>query len=102
MKKNLVKLMMVFIIVGGAAFSASSQIYVKVRPSHNRVIRTERPSRTHVWIGEEWNAEGTNYKYNGSHWASPPNQGDRWRKGYWHHDRNHGHQWVSGSWKSRR
>jgi hypothetical protein len=99
MKNQLVKLMMVSIIVFGASLFASAQVYVKVRPVAPVVVMSARPSPAHIWIGEEWNEEGGNYKYSGGHWDTPPHPGDRWNPGRWNHDKEHGDHWTRGSWK---
>ena len=99
MKKSLVKLMLLAVISFGAFWSASAQIYVNVRPVVPVVVRTERPSAAHIWIGEEWNEEGGSYRYSGGHWEAPPHPGYRWNQGHWNHDKNHGDHWVRGSWQ---
>jgi hypothetical protein len=101
MKKKLVKLLLFSIIFFSASFSASAQIYVKIRPVVPIVVRTERPSPVHVWIDEEWNEEGDHYKYAGGHWDTPPHDGDKWNSGHWNHHNEHGDQWVRGSWKGK-
>ena len=58
MKKTLVKLMLLSIIFFGTYYSASAQIYIKVRPVALVVVQTARPGPTHVWIGEERNEDG--------------------------------------------
>jgi len=90
--------MLFTIIFFSASFSASAQIYVKVRPVIPIVVRTERPSPVHVWIDEEWVEEGGNYRYSGGHWEAPPRPGERWYPGHWNHHRQYGHQWIHGRW----
>ncbi len=99
MKKTFVKFMLFSALFLGAYWSASAQIYVRVRPIAPVIVRTERPSSAHVWIGEEWNSDGGSYRYSGGHWDAPPHQGDRWGRGHWSHDREHGNHWVNGSWR---
>ena len=98
MKKSLFKLTLFAALFFGASGIASAQIYVKVRPVVPIVVRTERPSAAHIWIGEEWNENGDGYRYNGGHWDVPPHPGDRWYRGHWNYDHEHGHHWVAGSW----
>jgi hypothetical protein len=99
MKKKLFKLMLSLIIFAGVSLSASSQIYVKIRPAAPVIVQSERPSSSHVWIGEEWNEEGGQYVYVGGHWATPPHPGNRYYKGHWNHSRRHGEQWIHGGWR---
>jgi hypothetical protein len=100
--KKLAKLLLFSVILFIASLSASAQIYVKIRPVIPVVVRPERPSRAHVWIGEEWNEEGGNYRYAGGYWGIPPHPGDRWYPGHWNHHKEHGDQWVRGGWKGKR
>lgn len=103
MKKTSIKLMLFSIIFFGAFWSASAQVYIKVRPVAPVVVQTARPGPTHVWIGEEWNEDGHGgYRYGGGHWEAPPHPGDRWNAGHWNHDRDHGDNWVRGSWSGKR
>ena len=81
----------------GAHWSASAQVYVHVRPIAPVVVQTTRPGPTHVWIGEEWDENGTGYRYSGGHWAVPPHPGDTYRQGHWNHD-SHGDHWERGGW----
>jgi hypothetical protein len=91
--------MLFSVIFFGAYWSASAQVYIKVRPIVPVVVQTERPGPAHVWIGEEWNEDGHGgYRYGGGHWEAPPHPGDRWNQGHWNHDRDHGDNWVRGSW----
>ncbi len=99
MKTTSVKLLLFSVILFGVSLSASAQIYVKVRPVMPIVVQTERPSAAHVWIGEEWNEEGGNYRYSGGYWGNPPHPGERWYPGHWNHHRTHGDQWIRGGWR---
>jgi len=72
MKKTLFKIMLLSVISFGAYFTSSAQIYVTVRPVAPVIVQTVRPSPAHVWIGEEWDENGHEYKYSGGHWATPP------------------------------
>ena len=98
MKKKLAQLMLFSIIFIGVSFSASAQIYIKIRPVAPIVVRTEQHSPRHVWIDEEWVEEGGNYRYSGGHWETPPHHGDRWYPGHWNHHKEHGDQWIHGRW----
>jgi hypothetical protein len=98
MKKKSIKLLLLFIVLFTVSFSASSQVYVKIRPVVPIVVRPAQPSRDQVWINEEWEPNGGEYRYVGGHWASPPHQGYRRRSGHWQHSR-HGEMWVQGGWR---
>jgi hypothetical protein len=99
-KKHLGMFAVVAILVLGASFSSSAQIYVHVRPVAPVVVRTERPSPRHVWIGEEWEVRNGAYVHTGGHWAEPPHPGWIWVAGHWAHD-GRGHMWKPGHWRHR-
>jgi len=101
MKKNFVKLMFLLGIIFTMSASASAQIYVKIRPHFQTVVRTPPPSRNHVWIDEDWRSSGRNYRNNGGRWANPPHRGDTWNSGRWQHS-NRGDIWIKGSWRRHR
>lgn len=101
MKKNLIKWLFVIVALFGASFSASAQIYVKIRPAAPVIVRTAQPSPNHVWIEEEWEPNGSSYKYSGGHWEAPPHPGYRWRQGHWRRNGRHGEKWIHGGWRRR-
>ena len=104
MKRHLSKLVMLIFIAGalitGSSTTASAQIYVHVRPTAPVVVRTERPSPRHVWIGEEWEARNGTYVHTGGRWAEPPHPGYVWVTGHWSHT-DRGHVWRPGHWRRR-
>lgn len=71
MKKKLIKLSFLFAILFTVSFSASSQIYVTIRPPVPVIVRPPQPSRVHVWVNEEWEPSGSSYRYSGGHWVPP-------------------------------
>ena len=98
MKKNQIRLLLLFIFIISGSYSASAQIIVGVRPPPPIIVRPPRPSRAHVWINEDWEPKGKEYKYAAGHWANPPHPGQRWKKGRW--KKNHGgNVWVGGGWR---
>ncbi len=99
MKKNLVRLMFLSIIVLFISASASAQIYVRIRPAAPVIVRTEQPSHDHVWIDEEWEPNGSAYRYTGGHWATPPHPGYRWKQGHWKRHHRDGEEWIAGRWR---
>ena len=101
MKKKLVKWLFVIAILFSGSFSASSQIIVKIRPRAPVIVRPAQPSREHVWIDEEWEPNGGNYRYSGGHWEAPPHPGYMWRPGHWRHHGHRGDEWVRGGWRRR-
>ena len=101
MQKILARTAILSVITLAVAFSASAQVYVKIRPVAPVIVRTAAPSPSHVWIGEEWESRGGQYVYVGGHWAAPPHPGWAWVPGHWkHHDRR-GEVWIRGHWKRR-
>jgi hypothetical protein len=101
MEKKSIKLLLFSVILFCVSLSGSAQIYVKIRPVLPVVVRTERPSAAHVWIGEEWNESGGTYAYAGGYWGSPPHPGDWWSPGHWNHHREYGDRWIRGGWRGR-
>jgi hypothetical protein len=100
MKKNLFKLLLLIVVLFTVFFSASAQIYVKIRPVFPIVVRTVQPSHQHVWIEEDWESRGGTYVYVGGHWVNPPLNRYVWKKGHWKHNRR-GNIWIRGTWKRR-
>jgi hypothetical protein len=99
MKKTLVKLLFSGALFLSLSYSATAQIYVNVRPVVPVVVRTTQPSPAHVWIGEEWEPNGREYRYAGGRWDSPPHPGYRYNQGYWRHHGRDGEEWVHGEWR---
>ena len=101
MKRYVVKLaFLVIILVAVGSMSASAQVYVTVRPEFHRVVRPAAPSRTHVWIDEDWEYRDGHYVEVGGHWAAPPHPGWVWVPGRWAHARR-GYQLIPGRWRRR-
>ena len=90
-----------FVLAFTIAFTASSQVYVKVRPVAPVIVRSAAPSPAHVWIGEEWEVRGGRYVYVGGHWAAPPHPGWVWVPGHWRHSAHRGDIWMRGHWRKR-
>jgi len=82
----------------GFSSSASAQVYVSVRPVFAEPHRPPPPSRTHIWIGEEWENRGGHYVAVGGHWAAPPHPGWAYVPGHWAHERR-GDYWIAGRWR---
>ena len=100
MKKKLIKLFFVLVVLFTVSSSAMAQVYVTIRPPVPVIVRPPQPSRTHVWINEEWEPNGSSYRYSGGHWDAPPHPGYYRRPGYWQRSK-HGNNWVQGSWGKR-
>lgn len=102
MKSKVVKLaLLALVLVGASSLSASAQVYVTVRPEFHRVVtRPVAPSRTHVWIDEDWVYRDGHYVAVGGHWEAPPHPGWVWVPGRWVHERR-GYQWIPGRWRRR-
>lgn len=69
------------------SFSASAQIYVRVKPVIPRnaiVVSNGRAQHGHVWINGHWVVQGNSYV---------------WRDGYYTKNR-HGYRYVPGHWKN--
>ena len=98
MKKKLIRLFFLSAILFTLSFSASAQVYVKIRPPAPVILRTAQPSPAHVWIDEEWQPDGRGYRYVGGHWVTPPQPGYIRKEGYWRHRPHLGEEWVPGSW----
>ena len=101
MQKNLSKIVLFTALIMAVSFSASAQIFVKIRPTHTVVVRTAPPSPAHVWIDEEWAPRGNTYVYTGGYWAVPPHPGYFWVPGRWVRHGYDGERWVPGRWRRR-
>jgi len=100
MKKNYFSRIAIFTaIIMAFSFSASAQIFVRIRPVHAVVVRPAAPSPRHVWIDEEWAPRGGTYVYTGGHWALPPHPGYIWVGGHWRRHGGDGEYWVPGHWR---
>ena len=84
------------------SFSAFSQIYVKIRPTFPVVVRSQQPSRSAVWIDEDWQSRRGRYVYRGGRWANPPHSNYEWAPGSWQRHGERGEGWKKGHWKKRR
>jgi hypothetical protein len=102
MKKKSVRLLLLFAVLFSICFSASAQIYVKIRPPVPVIVRPPQPSRGQIWINEEWEPNNGNYRYSGGHWQVPPQRGNVWVPGHWKRNNHKGNLWVPGKWKKRR
>jgi hypothetical protein len=101
MQKLLSRIALLSAVVLAFSFSASSQIYVRVRPVAPVIVRPAPPSPAHVWIGEEWEPRGGSYAYVGGHWAVPPRRGYVWVPGGWRRHGRDGEMWTRGHWRRR-
>ncbi len=101
MKRTQKLLIALAIAMSCGIYTASAQIYVKIRPPRPVIIRTEPPSPRHVWIEEEWHPRGKQYEFSGGHWVEPPHEGARYIPGHWRHT-SHGDAWEGGRWGGNR
>jgi hypothetical protein len=98
MKKRSIKLLFLVAFLFTVSFSASAQIYVKIRPHFPVLVRPPQPTHAHIWIGEDWESNGGSYKYSGGYWEAPPQRGYYRTAGHWQHTPR-GHVWIKGNWK---
>lgn len=96
MKKKSTNFLFLLIVLFTVSFSASSQIYVKIRPTYRVIARPVQPSPQYIWVEEDWAPNGNDYRYSGGYWA-PVQQGYYRRQGYWRKS-NRGQVWIPGSW----
>ena len=98
--KTSFKTLLVLIFLVGAAQLTSAQIYVNLRPPVPVVVRTVQPQPNYVWVDEEWEPNGNDYRYTGGHWVAPPQPNYAYRKGYWKKHKK-GQHWVPGRWRKK-
>jgi hypothetical protein len=99
MKKNLLKLLLVFFVALAFSFTASAQFVVRTRPAHTVVVaRPERPSPRHVWVEGEWAWRNGHYEYVDGYWAVPGDGYSAWVPGHWRKRRG-GWVWIAGHWR---
>jgi hypothetical protein len=99
--KKITKIMFLLGAVSLFAISESKAQEIVVRERlHAPVVtvRPVRPSRRHVWIGEEWVPGGGTYVYKGGYWALPPFIGAKWVPGRWRNTPR-GWVWKPGHWR---
>ncbi len=99
MQKYLTKIAVLTAIVMSVSFTASAQIYVKIRPKMPVVERPTRHDRGQIWINEEWRVNNGRYEYAGGHWETPPRRGAKWVPGHWQRNRRFGERWIPGHWR---
>ncbi len=97
MKEKLSKMIFLVAMIFGISFSATAQIFVQIRPKVPVIVRPPQPSPAHVWVTEEWEADGASYRYSGGNWAPPPQAGYYRKSGYWVQTKK-GQKWVKGNW----
>lgn len=98
--KTSIKLLLFLVFFAGATQSASAQIYVNIRPPVPVVVKTTQPKPNYVWVEEEWEPNGNDYRYVGGHWVAPPQPNYVYRQGYWKKGhKNKGQRWVAGKWR---
>jgi hypothetical protein len=100
MKKRLSKMFFLMLVAFSISFAASAQIYVQIRPTFPVVVRPPQPSRGYVWVNEEWEPNGNEYRYSGGRWEAPSHPGYYRRQGYWKQS-SRGNTWVRGGWQQR-
>jgi hypothetical protein len=65
----------------------------------NERFHPRRPSARHVWVNEEWVANGGRYVYRPGYWSLPPRDRAHWVPGHWQkRDHGPGFRWVPGHW----
>lgn len=98
--KNISKILMLsaIFLVMAVSNSKAQEIIVRTRPFLPGVlIRPICPSNRHVWVADEYVADGRGYAYRRGYWAIPPRHGAIWIAGRWE-SRPYGHVWISGRW----
>ena len=90
-------MVLLFAIFFTVSFSATAQIYVKIRPTIQITPRLAQPSPSHVWIDEDWEQNDGTYRYSGGRWVVPPRSGYYRKPGHWQKTRR-GNRWIQGRW----
>lgn len=98
MKMKLVRQLFFAAVLVTSFTSASAQIYVRIRPTYPVVARPPQPAPHYVWVNEEWEPNGKEYRYAGGHWEAPTKPGYYRTQGHWQRTK-HGQRWIPGSWK---
>ena len=96
--KKITKILAAGIIFLVASQAVNAQISVRIRPTHERVVRVAPPSPHHVWVDNDWRWENNQYVYNGGRWVEPPAGHHRWVEGHWRRGRC-GWVWKEGHWQ---
>lgn len=90
-------ILMCLLAVATGFTSSQAQIYVSIRPARPVFARPVAPAPNYIWIEEDWDGVGADYRWHGGYWAAPPHPGYRYRAGYWRNTPR-GYLWVRGSW----
>ncbi len=98
--KNIIKAGIFTLLLTMASSAIHAQLYVNIRPARPTVVvnRPAPPSRSHVWVDEEWVPQGRGYAWHGGYWAAPPRRNAVYVKGHWSHT-GRGHVWIAGRWR---
>ncbi len=97
MKKKMIKFVLMLIFLITVSFSATAQVYVKIRPTFPVTVRTQQHRSNQVWVDEDWQPRGRHYRYNGGRWVTPPHRGYVRKPGHWE-QRRRGQVWIQGTW----
>lgn len=95
--KTLILLFVLFM----ASTASYAQFVVRVRPARPAKVVVRRPpppSPRHVWVDEDWVAQGNSYVWHGGYYVAPPRNGAIFVKGHWRNTRR-GSIWVPGRWR---
>jgi hypothetical protein len=98
---KLAKTLTLLLFLSLAAANSYAQFVVRVRPARpERVIvrRPPPPSPRHVWVDEDWVAQGGTYVWHGGYYVAPPRRGAVYVQGFWRNSRR-GSVWVPGHWR---
>ena len=99
MKKYSWKSFTFLLIVLFISFSASSQIFVRVRPFAPIIkVRTVSPSPRHIWVDGNWVWRGGNYVWEDGYWGLPAPGFHQYIPGHWKMKRR-GWVWIPGHWR---
>jgi len=98
MKRMKKSLLLVLLAIGFSITQLSAQVVVRVRPPRPHVVITTRPGPHHVWVREDWEPSGTEYRWHGGYWVEPPRPKAVWVPGHWR-KRPGGYVWITGHWR---
>ena len=76
---------------------SKAQIYVSKIPVAAKYKLPRQPSKSFVWVSDEWLAGHKKYIYVKGHWAYPPTETSIWVNGIWRKEAK-GYVRVPGHW----
>ena len=77
------------------------RIVPQAPPRRRREVRTERPSRNHLWVKGFWHHTGSDWSWNDGRWSERPQRRAKWIAPKYKRTRG-GYRYIPGHWSHER